>query len=75
MKFAEIFFKLRGAINSSTMRFQTISDLIKPFNRRWVAWWKRQTPNRQDRVALLAPMAAVAVFLLAIISSVWLFTL
>ena len=52
------------------MRFQTISDLIKPFNRRWVAWWKKQTPNRQDRVALLAPMAAVAVFLLTIISSV-----
>jgi len=52
------------------MIIQKISVLIKPLTRRWVAWWKKQSPYRQDRVALLAPMAAVAVFLLTIISSV-----
>ena len=52
------------------MALQKISLLIKPLTRRWVAWWKQQTPNRQDRVALLAPMSAVAIFLLTIISSV-----
>jgi hypothetical protein len=52
------------------MIIQKISVLMKPLTRRWVAWWKKQSPYRQDRVALLAPMAAVAVFLLTIISSV-----
>ena len=52
------------------MFIQKISVLIKPLTRRWVAWWKKQSPYRQDRVALLAPMGAVAVFLLTIISSV-----
>ena len=57
-------------LNSSPMALQKISLLIKPLTRRWVAWWKQQTPNSQDRVALLAPMSAVAIFLLTIISSV-----
>ncbi len=52
------------------MPFQKISILIKPLTRRWVAWWKKQSPYRQDRVALLAPMGAVAIFLMTIISSV-----
>jgi PAS domain S-box-containing protein len=32
-------------------------------------WWRSQSPTRQDRFALIAPLAAVAVFLLAIVSS------
>jgi len=52
------------------MTFQKISQLTKPVTQRWVAWWKKQSPNRQDRVALLAPMGAVAIFLATIISSV-----
>jgi PAS domain S-box-containing protein len=32
-------------------------------------WWRAQSPTRQDRFALIAPMAAVAVFLLAIVAS------
>ncbi len=32
-------------------------------------WWRKQSPTRQDRFALIAPLAAVAVFLLAIVSS------
>jgi PAS domain S-box-containing protein len=34
-------------------------------------WWRRQTPGRQDRFAMLAPLAAVLLFLLAIISAFW----
>jgi hypothetical protein len=32
------------------------------------AWWSRQTPYRQDRFAMLAPLAAVLLFLAAIVS-------
>jgi PAS domain S-box-containing protein len=35
----------------------------------WRRWWKRQTPGRQDRFAMLAPLVAVLFFLAAIISS------
>jgi PAS domain S-box-containing protein len=34
-------------------------------------WWRRQTPGRQDRFAMLAPLAAVLLFLAAIISAFW----
>lgn len=34
----------------------------------WRHWWRRQTPTRQDRFAMLAPLAAVMLFLAAIIS-------
>ena len=32
-------------------------------------WWKRLTPHRQDRVAMLAPLAAVLLFFAAIVSA------
>src|SRR6478735_10126692 len=35
----------------------------------WRHWWRRQTPVRQDRFAMLAPLAAVALFLAAIASA------
>ena len=36
----------------------------------WLAlWWRSQSPTRQDRFALIAPLAAVAVFLMAIVAS------
>src|SRR6476469_6606631 len=34
-------------------------------------WGRRQTPVRQDRFAMLAPLAAVLLFLAAIISAFW----
>jgi PAS domain S-box-containing protein len=37
----------------------------------WRHWWRRQTPTRQDRFAMLAPLAAVLLFLAAIISAFW----
>ena len=35
----------------------------------WRRWWRRQTPGRQDRFAMLAPLAAVLLFLAAIVSA------
>src|SRR6478672_6527076 len=35
----------------------------------WRHWWRRQTPVRQDRFAMLAPLAAVVLFLAAIIAA------
>ncbi len=37
----------------------------------WLTWWRRQSPNRQDRFANLAPVAAVLLFLAAIASAFW----
>jgi PAS domain S-box-containing protein len=37
----------------------------------WKRWWNRQTPTGQDRFANLAPLAAVALFLAAIMTSFW----
>ena len=37
----------------------------------WQRWWKRQAPHRQDRFAALAPVAAVLLFLAAIVSAFW----
>jgi len=37
----------------------------------WRHWWRRQTPTRQDRYAMLAPLAAVLLFLAAIVSAFW----
>src|SRR6187549_2586792 len=37
----------------------------------WHHWWRHQTPTRQDRFAMLAPLAAVLLFLAAIVSAFW----
>jgi PAS domain S-box-containing protein len=37
----------------------------------WRRWWRRQTPVRQDRFAMLAPVAAVLLFLAAIVVAFW----
>src|SRR5665647_2373682 len=36
---------------------------------RWQDWWRRLTPQRQDRFAMLAPLAAVLLFLAAIVAA------
>jgi PAS domain S-box-containing protein len=46
------------------------NNLLMTLSARWRSWWKRLSPSRQDRFALLAPIAAVAIFLMTIISSV-----
>ena len=37
----------------------------------WRRWWGQQSPTRQDRFAMLAPVAAVLLFLAAIVSAFW----
>ena len=37
----------------------------------WRHWWRRQTPTRQDRFAMLAPLAAVLLFLAAFFVIAW----
>jgi hypothetical protein len=37
----------------------------------WRRWWRRQSPVYQDRFAMLAPLAAVMLFLAAIVSAFW----
>ena len=36
-------------------------------NQKWLQWWRKQSPNRQDRLALLGPLMAVLLFLVAIV--------
>lgn len=33
------------------------------------AWWHRQTPQRQDRLAMLAPVGAVLLFLMSVVAA------
>ena len=35
----------------------------------WRAWWRRLTPQRQDRFSVLAPLIAVILFLAAIVAA------
>ena len=37
----------------------------------WRRWWRKQSPSRQDRYAMLAPLIAVMLFLSAIVSAFW----
>jgi PAS domain S-box-containing protein len=37
----------------------------------WRTWWRSLSPHRQDRFAALAPLAAVLMFLAAIIAAFW----
>ncbi len=39
--------------------------------RRWRSWWRSLTPHRQDRFAALAPLAAVLLFMAAIVAAFW----
>ncbi|HNI77451.1 MAG TPA: PAS domain S-box protein, partial [Giesbergeria sp.] len=38
---------------------------------RWRAWWRSLSPVRQDRFAALAPLAAVLLFMAAIVAAFW----
>ena len=41
----------------------------QPLTVRFQAWWRRLSPNRQDRVAVFAPLIAVLLFLVAVLAS------
>jgi PAS domain S-box-containing protein len=38
----------------------------KSLNEKWLNWWRRQSPNQQDRLALFGPLVSVLLFLVAI---------
>jgi PAS domain S-box-containing protein len=42
-----------------------------PQQRPWLRWWRSLSPTRQDRFAALAPLAAVLMFLAAIVAAFW----
>ncbi len=37
----------------------------------WLRWWRSLSPTRQDRFAALAPLAAVLMFMAAIVAAFW----
>jgi PAS domain S-box-containing protein len=48
----------------------TVTEPHEPAAPNWARrWWRRQTPGRQDRFAMLAPVAAVLLFLAAIVTA------
>ena len=55
--------------NAETFSLQTEPELstVKRARR----WWRRLSPYRQDRVAVLAPLAAVVLFMAAIVSALF----
>ena len=53
------------------MFLHSLQTPLKTVLAKWRTWWRGQTPNRQDRLAFLAPVIAVVLFLTAIASSFW----
>ncbi|MFM2239779.1 MAG: hypothetical protein RJA69_1153, partial [Pseudomonadota bacterium] len=45
---------------------QVLKQPLRLFTQRWINWWRRLSPYRQDRLAVLAPLGAVLVFLAAV---------
>ncbi len=58
-------------INSEHMQDTPSSSPLHPLTFRWRTWWRAQTPNRQDRFAFIAPLAAVVLFMAAITTAFW----
>lgn len=57
---------------SSPRSLHTAATAALPGARRLFGlWWRRQSPARQDRLATLAPLISVLLFLAAIISAFW----
>lgn len=44
---------------------------LEPPTRWWRSWWRSLSPTRQDRLAAIAPLISVALFLVAIAASFW----
>ena len=44
---------------------------LEPPTRWWRSWWRSLSPSRQDKLAALAPLVSVALFLVAIAASFW----
>ena len=48
----------------------SLTPPVRPLRRLW-NWWRHMSPSRQDRVATLAPLLSVLLFLAAIIAAFW----
>ena len=46
---------------------QVFQHPVRLLSQRWINWWRKLGPSRQDRLAVLAPLAAVLLFLAAIL--------
>jgi len=55
----------------STDPVPTDAPAIKLPARAWRKWWRSLSPTRQDRFAAVAPLAAVLMFLAAIVAAFW----
>ena len=53
------------------MHNKTPASFIEPLITLWRTWWRKQSPNRQDRFAFMAPLAAVVLFMAAITTAFW----
>ena len=58
-------------LNSRYMFKQRLSTPFQPLVARWNRWWRQQSPSKQDRFALMGPLAAVVLFLVAITTALW----
>lgn len=48
-----------------------LSSQAKAPARWWRSWWRSLSPTRQDRLAALAPLASVILFMAAIVAAFW----
>ncbi|RYF08888.1 MAG: PAS domain S-box protein [Comamonadaceae bacterium] len=55
----------------STDHVPADAPAIKLPARAWRKWWRSLSPTRQDRFAAVAPLAAVIMFLAAIVAAFW----
>ena len=53
------------------MQKNNASSWFLPLQAMWRKWWRNQSPNKQDRFAFMAPLAAVVLFMAAITSAFW----
>ena len=66
----------RLPLDNSPMHLQAPDSTLlppakSPPRRLFWAWWRRQSPARQDRFATLGPLISVMLFLAAIIAAFW----
>ena len=58
-------------MNSSPLAPATTTKPVVAPVRWWRKWWRSLSPTRQDRFAALAPLAAVLLFMAAIVAAFW----
>jgi len=53
------------------MQKNNLLSWLYPLQALWRKWWRDQSPNKQDRFAFIAPLAAVVLFMAAITTAFW----